>query len=213
MASLESLSNPLERLVILNTTMSFRTQATGDTVWDVLQQYYLNDVVFSSVDGGAYIWLGGPDFRTTVRGGDDPSVAGSGWAALSAEYVTQSSVIQPTVGTPAANVIPLTTNAVTVPDGSWWQVSVQATCTASQALVAGDVVTFTLTASGTGASSKSWDVVPIVDAATVSTDWGAAGLVIAGTGGTTGQTLTLTATYAQALQTPTNVAVVLIRVL
>ena len=83
MASLESLKDPLQRLGILGTagsqSSSFRRNEVNNAdVWDVTKQYYLNDVVFSGVDGGAYVMQGGSTVGgaapiTAVLGGVDPA--------------------------------------------------------------------------------------------------------------------------------------------
>lgn len=83
MASLESLKNPVTRLGVLGTagsqTASFRrNEVDNSDVWDPAKQYYLNDVVFSAIDGGAYVMEGGGTALgaapvTAVLGGDDPA--------------------------------------------------------------------------------------------------------------------------------------------
>ena len=64
MASLESLKNPVTRLGVLGTagsqSASFRrNEVDNSNIWDVTKQYYLNDMVFSGVDGGMYVMDGG----------------------------------------------------------------------------------------------------------------------------------------------------------
>jgi len=83
MASLESLKDPLQRLGVLGTagsqSSSFRRNEVNNAdVWDVTKQYYLNDVVFSAIDGGAYVMEGGSTTLgaapiTAVLGGSDPA--------------------------------------------------------------------------------------------------------------------------------------------
>jgi len=83
MASLESLKNPVTRLGVLGTAGSQsasirRNEVNNSNIWDVAKQYYLNDIAFSAIDGGAYVMDGGPTIGgaaplTAVLGGDDPA--------------------------------------------------------------------------------------------------------------------------------------------
>lgn len=83
MASLESLKNPVTRLGVLGTagsqSASFRrNEVNNSNVWDVTKQYYLNDIAFSAIDGGAYVMDGGITVGsaaplTAILGGDDPA--------------------------------------------------------------------------------------------------------------------------------------------
>ena len=83
MASLESLKNPVTRLGILGTAASQsasfrRNEVDNSDIWDVTKQYYLNDIVFSEIDGGAYVFSGGPTASsapalTSILGGNDPA--------------------------------------------------------------------------------------------------------------------------------------------
>lgn len=97
MASLESLKNPVTRLGVLGTagsqSSSFRrNEVNNSDIWDVTKQYYLNDVVFSAIDGGAYVMSGGPTLAsappvTAILGGADPATewtgnAGSPWVPM-----------------------------------------------------------------------------------------------------------------------------------
>jgi hypothetical protein len=84
MASLESLKNPVTRLGVLGTagsqSASFRrNEVNNSNIWDSTKQYYLNDVVFSAVDGGAYVMDGGATASsapplTSHLGGNDPAI-------------------------------------------------------------------------------------------------------------------------------------------
>lgn len=90
MASLESLKNPVTRLGVLGTagsqSSSFRrNEVNNSDIWDITKQYYLNDVVFSAIDGGAYVMSGGPTLAsaapvTAILGGADPATAWTGGA-------------------------------------------------------------------------------------------------------------------------------------
>jgi hypothetical protein len=83
MASLESLKNPVTRLGILGTAASQsasfrRNEVDNSDIWDVTKQYYLNDMVFSGLDGGAYVFSGGATLlsappQTSILGGNDPA--------------------------------------------------------------------------------------------------------------------------------------------
>jgi len=83
MASLESLKNPVTRLGVLGTAASQsssfrRNEVDNSDIWDVTKQYYLNDTVFSGIDGGAYVFSGGATTLsapplTSILGGDDPA--------------------------------------------------------------------------------------------------------------------------------------------
>jgi hypothetical protein len=99
MASLESLKNPVTRLGILgfagSQSASFRrNEVNNSNVWDVTKQYYLNDIAFSGIDGGAYVMDGGITVGsaaplTAILGGDDPAVdwtsaAAAIWVPLAA---------------------------------------------------------------------------------------------------------------------------------
>ena len=83
MASLESLKNPVTRLGVLGTAASQsasfrRNEVNNGDIWDVTKQYYLNDMVFSEIDGGAYVFSGGATVggappQTSILGGVDPA--------------------------------------------------------------------------------------------------------------------------------------------
>ena len=83
MASLESLKNPVTRLGVLGTAASQsasfrRNEVNNSDIWDVTKQYYLNDMVFSAIDGGAYVFSGGATALsapalTSILGNDDPA--------------------------------------------------------------------------------------------------------------------------------------------
>lgn len=116
MASLESLKNPVTRLGILGTAASQsasfrRNEVDNSDIWDVTKQYYLNDMVFSGIDGGAYVFSGGATLLSapplsSILGGDDPatdwtSSATPVWVPL-AGYGPR--VVEPS-GTQSATVI------------------------------------------------------------------------------------------------------------
>jgi len=125
MASLESLKDPVSRLGILGTAGSQsaswrRGEVTNASDWDDTKQYYLNDMVFSGIDGGAYVMTGGPTAFgappvTAVKGGEDPSLAwlvdGSVWepvAAFGPRVVVPVPVDETQTAVAAAGVITFT---------------------------------------------------------------------------------------------------------
>ena len=106
MASLDSLKNPVTRLGILGVaasqSASFRRNEVGNSdIWDPTKQYYLNDIAFSDIDGGAYVMEGGATVgaaapRTSVLGGNDPA---DNWLAANPVWVPLATfgprVVQP----------------------------------------------------------------------------------------------------------------------
>jgi hypothetical protein len=206
MASLESLANPLERLSVLPTTMNLRKNPlTGLPVWDASIQYYLNDMVISQIDGGAYVFSGGvaPNEQTTIRGGVDPSADATGkWIKTFPNGVSYYDSLNPTVADGGAGAYTITNGSLTVPEGSEWFVSVQSTTTSVAPLVADQVVSWTMTGSGAGGSAVQWDVLPRADATALTTHWSGSGYVSVGTGAGP-FTLALTGSYAGAVQTAT----------
>lgn len=175
--SLESLQNPLERLSVLPTTMSWRSNpVTNDPTWDVSLQYFYNDVVVSGVNGGAYIFTGGAstlgppvvDHLWSLRGGVDPALDTNGyWQKMTQTGVETSVVATPTfaitAGPPSTFVV--TNGALNdVPAGSVWlaTLSYSVTWTAAQTPV--DILTFQIASNGTGGSTDIEDVAPLVGA-------------------------------------------------
>lgn len=200
MASLESLTNPLERLTVLPTTMSLRKNPiSGLPFWDVAIQYFINDVVISPITLGAYICTGGVQSQVSVRGGSDPSADTTGtWYSTTVQGVSNSTVFTsaaPIVG--AANVITLPAGAsLTAPASSTWLVVADGSTSCPLAITAADYSTYTFTANGAGAVSATLNIQPLVGPTTQN--WGSSAVVSIGTGGTT-----VTATGAYAGQVPT----------
>jgi hypothetical protein len=225
MASLESLSNPLESLSSLPSAANLRQRdsATGPTpVWSATQQYYTNDVVISAANGFAYVYTGdapatlvsGDRPKAGIYGGADPSLdTTGGWVSVAGSAplgVYGWEPIVPTIGASAGNVFVFTapTNVLSnVPAGSQWAVSVCGTFTAPGPLVAADSGTITLTPQ-TG-TALTWDIIPKVDTVATATRWSASGTLTVG--GAVPQTITLSGTYAAAVLTPTALIVTLIR--
>ena len=197
MASLESLANPLERLSVLPTTMNLRKNPlTGLPVWDATIQYFLNDMVLSSIDGGAYVFNGGVagSEQTTIRGGADPSADTTGkWLKTAPNGVSYYDTLTPTFTSAGGGVINITNGTLTVPEGSDWLISIQAVSTLPLVGTDADVVEFTATGSGTGGTAVVWDMLPRIGDTTVR--WGASGYVSVGTGAGP-FTIALTAQYA-----------------
>lgn len=190
MASLESLSNPLERLSVLPTTMNFRTNpATGLPYWDATIQYFINDVVISPITEGAYICSGGASNQTAVRGGVDPSADTTGvWWSTSVAGVSNAGSITPTYTSPVGvGAYTVANGTFAAPAGSTWLVSVQcaaATPNPPAALTFADIVSFTATPNGgAGNVAATFNLNPNVGApSTVA--WSGSGLVSVGAGGT-----------------------------
>jgi hypothetical protein len=185
MASLESLSNPLERLGVLPTTMNARFIGTSLT-WSSLVQYFKNDVVLSGVDGGAYVCE-----ITAVLGGSDPASAPAAWTKLAPNGIrnTTQIAIPTTAGSgtgPGTITLPAGATLTGLPAGSSWLVTIQGAYTNATTSVAGDVLTFEVTPNGTSAVVWTTDVQPIILASPGNTvDFGTSGVVTVGTGGTT----------------------------
>jgi hypothetical protein len=194
MASLESLSNPLERLGVLPTAMCARFIGTS-LVWSAAVQYFKNDVVVSGVDGGAYVCE-----VTSVLGGSDPSAAPASWTRLAPTGIRNTTQIAVPSTLGAANSITLPAGATLtgLPAGSTWLVNVQGSLTTAIATLAADVTTFTFTPNGAGALVWRTEVAPIANTTSLITDFGQSGVVVVGTGGST---ITPTATYTGAAPT------------
>jgi hypothetical protein len=162
-------------------------------VWSSAVQYYKNDVVISSVDGGAYVC----DITATL-GGADPSADPVAWTRLAPTGIRNTTIVPVPSVLGATNTITLPAGAtLTAPAGSTWRCSVQGSLTTSVASVAADVTTFTFTPSGSGALVWRTDIAPIVNTST-TTDFGQSGIVTVGTGGTN---IVPTATYTGAAPT------------
>lgn len=200
MASLESLSNPLERLTVLPTTMNARFIGTS-LAWNSAVQYFKNDIVVSGVDGGAYVLE-----ITALKGGSDPSASAS-WTKLAPTGIqnSQSIAVPSTVGTTSPNVIALPVGATLtgLPAGSRWLVTCQGSVTTPTATAAADVTTFTFTPNGAGASTFRFEPTPVANTTSLVTDFGQSGVVVVGTGGST---ITPTATFTGA--TPTLIGTI-----
>jgi hypothetical protein len=188
MASLESLSNPLERTGVLPQSVNLNINPlTGDATWDVARQYFQNDMVISGIDGGAYVLN---STSTTFLGGVDPSLDGTtNWQKTFPNGVSYFDSIVPTFATGGAGstyvvtAVGPTPNKYLAPAGSVWQITWQGTATsAGPALAATDVLTLGFTADGAGAVSQSVNIAPFVGAQ--ATSFGGACVVEVGTGGT-----------------------------
>ena len=114
--ALDPLKNPMERLKSLPTGVSWRKDPTNNSpFWTEDLQYYSNDCVLSSVDGGAYVMTGGFDVPlsealTSVRGGDDPANDANGvWTSLAPSGVGKLNWSSTTF-----TMTPAAANAVTI---------------------------------------------------------------------------------------------------
>lgn len=208
MTSLESLTNPSERLQYLPTAMQMRPSdfpPSSSYVWSSIIQYYLNDVVISPVDGAAYVYTGGPNQITALLGGSDPS-ASSDWTLLGGAKSTKQI---PTGGASASGALTFGNNTLVVPAESKWLVHVHGLATKATPLAASDSITIGITSSGTGGLGENCDnnAVPI--------SGGDTNYQIANSfyveAGTTSSTLTLTAVTHGSAQSFTQVVVAYIR--
>jgi len=152
-----------------------KNTTTNLAVWSAVVQYYVNDVVLSPVDGGAYVMSGNGDTLATsdvvVRGGSDPSADTDGnWVALYPDGVgaaNWNSGSSPFTLTPAAaNAITVAGGALlraAVPAGASekWMVTLTATANKTGNFVAGDAVQFTFTPTVAGTA------VPVADGTVV----------------------------------------------
>lgn len=197
MASLESLSNPLERLLVLPTAVQARG-AAGDITWDANIQYYRNDIVISPTTGGAYVFTGGVNSRSSIFGGSDPAADTTGvWTRLQGNGPSELAVFAaaaPIVG--AGNTYTLPAGAsLAVGEGQLWSITAQGTVSTAAATVAGEFSTLTFTPNGAGAVASSVAINPIVDTATTATPFAFTTTVLVGTGGTS---ITASGAYATA---------------
>jgi len=200
MASLESLSNPLERLTVLPTAVNVRKSGAGSILWNANVQYFVNDLAISTVDGGAYVFTGGASDRVSILGGSDPAAAPTLWTKLATTGIrNQTQITVPsTLGAANAITLPAGATLTGLPAGSTWLCAVQGNLTTAIATVAADVTTFTFTPNGAGAVTWRTDIAPIANTVSTITDFGQSGFVTVGTGGST---ITPTAAYAGAAPT------------
>lgn len=201
MASLESLKNPVSRLGVLGTAASQsasfrRNEVNNGDIWDVTKQYYLNDMVFSEIDGGAYVFSGGATAggappQTSILGGVDPATdwfnGNSVWvplATLGPRVVEPTGAQSATAATGGAFAFvncnleqESVGNATNFPLGSAnYMAHVQFTLTLTPvapatAILAADWANLTFTPTGgTAASAVSVTVQPLVSAAGATTN-------------------------------------------
>jgi hypothetical protein len=189
MASLESLKDPLARLGVLGTagsqSASWRRGEVGNTSdWDETKQYYLNDMVFSAIDGGAYVMTGGPTGLggaaiTAVKGGDDPALAwvvdGSVWEPLATygpRVLVPGTAAQQTASG-AANVITflncdasqaLLGENVNFGASANYMAHIQCTVTHPLVNTSADYERVTFTPNGTGPVARSLSIQPLIGA-------------------------------------------------
>lgn len=204
MASLESLSNSLERLNVLQTLASARQSSPGDLLWDAGTQYYLNDIAVSPTDFGAYCFTGGASARTTIRGGTDPAATPLLWTPLSKQGVGFNDVeeftsVAPIVGAAGAFTLPAGASLAGAAAGEAWLVTIQGVIQTPLVQVAAtDKVQFTLTGAGAGGTVQALDIQPNVGV--VANDFSATAVINVGTGGTA---IALQGAYNVAGQVPT----------
>ena len=203
--SLEPLQNPLSRVGVLRTGVNlWHNPLLNDAYWVLEAQYFVNDLVLSPANGGAYVMIGGPDALTCVRGGDEPSVDGTGvWVSLATDGVSNFSTAAPDV-TGATNVYTVTASGTLsgAATSSTWLVNWQGTATGGTTagtMSVDDIATWTVTPTGTGAVVGIMTVSPTVGVASHS--WGQSVVVVCGTTGT--PSIAVTGAYAGTVQTVT----------
>jgi len=192
---LQSLLNPLEMKDSLPSSVAVRRNFAAldvldETYWDADVQYFLNDIVFSPINDGAYIMIGGssgPTVASSFRGGNDPSTEPDWWAPLT-QFGSQTSggALQTVTATPGtAGAIVLTgagSSLAAARDSTAYLVTVQGTVTgAANPMTTASYLKWTVTASGTAAISGLYTVVPD----TTSASMGFSFSVIVKTGTTT----------------------------
>lgn len=173
---LESLQNPLERLSVLPTTTALRTNPlTNSPVWDASVQYFKNDIVISSLNGGAYVMWGGTLDLSSIRGpavGGDPSLDPDGvWQKLTQtgqeSYVPAGGLAfalpAPLPVPPAACAWTITNGTLAdVPAGSEWMAVLQYDITYAAPMAATEYTTFTVDSDGVGIGAQNLVVPPFV---------------------------------------------------
>jgi hypothetical protein len=206
--SLESLTNPLERLQYLPTALQLRPSdfpPSSSYVYSDLITYFLNDVAFSAADDAAYVYTGGLDQITSVSGGGDPSTR-SDWTLMSG---AKSTKIEPASVGPALGALSFANNTLVVPAGSKWLVHVHGLATKATAYAATDSITIGVTSSGTGGLGENCDN-NAVPSTGVDTNFQIANSFYV-EAGTTSSTLTVTATAHTVSQNFTQVVAAFIR--
>lgn len=163
--SLDSLLNPLASLAVSPRSLQLASNTlSGSSVWDVNQQYFANDAVFSSINGGLYIYTPLSDEPSCVLGGDDPSQAGAPWVSASPVGANPGSWLQPT-GVPtfvpggASAPLTVTNGTITVPPNSTWLSIFNCDVTTAAGWAAADNIQFTFTGNGTlgtAAVTRAW---------------------------------------------------------
>lgn len=165
---LESLSNPLERLSVLPTSVSLRVNPlTNSPEWSAVVQYFKNDIVVSGVNGGAYIFVGGALDQSCVRGGVDPALDTAGlWQKFTqtgVETYVPAATTFALAGILGAQTIAVTNGTLQDVDaGSVWLaiLNYQITWTGNQ--TDADLMTWTVASTGTTGGTVNVDVLPRV---------------------------------------------------
>jgi hypothetical protein len=213
---LESLTNPLSALATTPRSLQLAVNtATGESVWDPLQQYYANDACFSSVNGGLYVYAPLVTDPSFVRGGSDPATAGAPWTSASTVGVSPGGWVQPTaaptfVAGAAGAPITVTNGTVTVPPNSKWLSLFTCTVANASAWVAADNVGFTFTGNGTGTNTAVTTPCYGGVGGPASVSFSSQCVVSVGTGGLS-IVLTATTTGSAGVLTPSNANWTLLR--
>ena len=182
MGSLEPLRNPVTRTTILRNAVNLiKNPITNEPVWNVALQYFSNDLVISPVNSGAYVFWGGRDGLTSIRGGNDPSDNPEFWWRLTQTGVQDSATVAPEVSA-GDGVYTVTGESLTdaAPNGVYlvvWQGTATGGSDAGS-MSAADIATWTITPTGAGAVPQVLTVSPTVGAASHS--WGMSATVVVG---------------------------------
>lgn len=104
--ALAPLRNALTFLDNAPSAMNLRENpADNDPLWVIDSQYFKNDVVVSPQTGGMYVFTGAGDFKTSIRGGDEPWLnsfsAAPNWKAFSPYGLNDVTTTAVTVTPPA----------------------------------------------------------------------------------------------------------------
>lgn len=183
MSAIESLSNPLERLAVLPTAVNARPSAPADITWDSAIQYFKNDLVISPLTGGAYVFTGGANDLTAIRGGSDPA-SSADWTRLQGNGASEVSIYDfaADITSSTAYTLPAGATLTGLPAGSTWNVIFDGQTTTSAPAVANDQSTWIFTAGGgAGANSVAFTSIASVGASLVN--FGFSGVVTVGAGG------------------------------
>lgn len=223
MSTLDNLPNPTSRIPVLNAAGSYSAflksgPVDNDVNWDPALQYYIGDMVRSTIDGALYVYQGGalaappaspPNQATgpivTKRGGVDPALdaydAGGQWVPCAPVSGLIDS-IAPVVASGGGGAWAVTGGTVNLPPvpGATYLAIVQGVANKGSAMANGEFSQVILTPSGTGAVAVQFQALPAVGSNQVaftgslvfSTGTGAAPFTVILSGNTGGGTFIAT---------------------